>query len=108
VNFVTQDDIERINRFVGLQRPRNNKQMIELYLFLVVGFFMFFFGTSMVLHFNLLKSNWMIFAVFALVLLIWGTILIRNYMKRQIDYFLICGAIGLYYAAEFFSLGYTV
>jgi hypothetical protein len=69
---MTEEEIERLNRFVDLKSPKSNKHMIKICIFLIAGFFMFFIGDSLTQNYNLLTSWWMIFAVPACLLIIWG------------------------------------
>jgi len=107
VNFMTQNDIDRINKFVGLESPKNNKNMIKILLFLLIIFFMFFVGNSFILNYNLLTSKWMLFVPFDCVLVFWGVFLLCTLEKRQLDFFLYEGFAGLYLITEFFGLGYS-
>lgn len=105
---MAQEEIERINNFVDLKSPQSNKHMIKICIFLVIAFFMFFVGDSVRHNYNLLKSSWMIFSVFASSLIIWGLYLLRTLERHQIDFMLYWGVVGTYYSAEFFALGISI
>ena len=102
---MTEEEIERLNRFVDLKSPKSNKHTIKICIFLILSLFMFFIGDSLTYNYNLLTSWWMIFAVFACSLIVWGFYLLRTLDKRQDDFLLYWGAVGTYYSAEFFALG---
>lgn len=99
------EEIQRLNSFIDLNSPASNKQMIKTCIFLNIATFFFVFGNSFIQNFNLLTSWWMVFAVFALLLIIWGVVLIRVIEKRQIDFLLFWASSGTYYSIEFFSVG---
>ena len=101
---MTEEEIGRLNRFVDLKSPKSNKHMIKICIFLIFFLFMFFIGDSLKYNYNFLTSWWMIFAVPACLLIIWGFYLLHNLDKRQDDFLLYWGAVGTYYSAEFFAL----
>lgn len=105
---LTQDDIDRINRFVRLESPKSNKAMIKCLLILIIMFIMFFVGNCVELKTNLFTSHWMVFIPFAAILIAWGIFLHHTLEKRQIDFFLYEFFVGLYLTAEFFSLGFSI
>lgn len=102
---MTKEEIERINRFIYLKSPKYNKSMIKSMIFMIIATFMFFISDSLTRNYNLFTSWWMIFAVFACSIIIWGLYLFRNLDNRQIDYLLYFGSVGTYLSAEFFALG---
>jgi hypothetical protein len=103
---MTEEEIERINRFIYLKNsPKHNKSKIKNMIFLIIASFMFFISDSLKRSYNLFTSWWMIFAVFACSIIIWGLFLLRNLDNRQIDFILYFGAVGTYVSTEFFALG---
>jgi hypothetical protein len=102
---MTEEEIERINKFVDLRGLKSCKETIKGCIFIIIGFFMFFVGDSVKQNYNLLASKWMIFAILALVIIVWGIYLLHNLEKRQFDFFLFWGVAGIYNSIEFFALG---
>lgn len=105
---MTEQDVERINRFVDLKSPESNKRQIKICIFLIVGFFMFFVSDSLDRKINLFTSCWFIFFIAACILIFWGFYLLRTLERRQIDFMLYWGVVGTYYSAEFFALGISI
>lgn len=96
---MTEKEIEQINKFVDLKDIKSNKHMIKVCIFLIVVFFEFFVS---------LKSCWIVFLVFAIFIIGWGIYLLHTLDKHQIEFFLFWGVSGIYYTAEFFSLGISL
>lgn len=102
---MTEEEIERINRFVDLKGLKSCKETIKGCIFIMIGFFMFFVGDSVKRNYNLLASKWMIFAVPASAIIVWGIYLLHNLEKCRFGFFLFWGTAGMYNSIEFFALG---
>lgn len=105
MNSLTDEEIERINRFIDLKSYKSNRKMIKQCIFIIIVLFMFFVGQSIMFKFNLLTSWWMIFAVFAVLVIAWGIYLLISLEKHPFQFFLFWGTAGVYYTVEFYSLG---
>lgn len=66
---------------------------------------MFFIGDSFKYRYNFLVSQWMLFLIPAIAIIIWGVYLLHNLNKRPFDFLLFWAICGIYYSFEFFSLG---
>jgi hypothetical protein len=104
---MSDQKISRIIKFVDLRPLQFNKQILICLMIIISSSFMLFKGNSLLLHYDLYTSRWMIYAPFACVLLIWGLYLLKNLEKRQIDFFLYEGCAGIYLTAELFPLSYS-
>lgn len=102
---MTEKEIKRINDFVGLNTIQENKRMIKMCIYLIIGFFMFFIGDSFKYHYSILTSKWMFFLIPAISIIIWGIYLLHNLSKKPLDFLLFWALCGVYYSLEFFLLG---
>lgn len=104
---MTSDDIERINRFVGLQSPKSNKSTMKLLLILLVLPVMVASGNSIMVDNKFFALRWMIFIPVDCLLLLWGLYLIHTLEKHQFHFFLFEGIWGGVFVIECFALGYS-
>lgn len=105
--FDTDEYVKKLNDYVGLASTKSNATWVKSDMFLVLFLALIYFGNSLLQNFNLFTSWWMIFVVFVIAITIWGIFLLLTLEKRQLDFLLYHGIVGMYLSVEFFSIGFS-